>query len=611
MEDLKNKDTNLGTGTPEKKELSKKSVSQAKNIQKNTPLDTKTQDNALKSKVAAQADTAKKAVVSSGFEKKTAPADTSQKVSAFKVNEAKAEPVGSAKKESVSTDSEKAAAPAQTDSRDATVMADAHVEEKETHKLEKELDSTLEQAEILRKSEENVTKKTSDKTQENNPAEESAQHPVKDKEIPMANTGTQVQLTDNSRSVSTEFISDQVSSLKGKVNILTCLLILIIGCSAFGIYYLDKVKYQDIITAQKQIESSQQAIQKTEGKVNDIFEQLKLKDAKMNSIITSNEELKNQNSILKNTEESLIKQTENALKMTEAVNIRLNDFEDHNPSDWLIAQSFFLVSNAQNILSFSDNVNAALLNLEKADALLVKIDENEVSQIRESINNDILALKRLEQIDFKGISFKISGVYNSLDTMPLNEFLDEAQKKDAYGKNSETTDKIQDWKQNLINSLKDFSSRFIEVRRRSDGEVNQYLSPQQSAILAQNLKTELLLSKIALFNHDQQSFRHNIEEVIKHISAYYDVENVNVKANIEALKEIVNLDISAAAPDSLKCYELFNKFAQKKFNLYKTQNKAESETPLAAVSERKVTTIAEKKPLKAVKKASSKKGGEI
>ncbi len=590
MEDLKNKENNSSSSAEEKKELSKKSVSQAKNIQKTT-LDTKAQNNADKSKTAASSFTAQKTAALDN-EKKAATAFTAKKVL----------PAG---------DDVKKAAPADTAQKDVSVMADAHVEEKETHKLEKELDSTLEQAEILRKSEQTVTKNPAEKKQEKETAQEPAKHPVEDKEIPMANTGTHVQLADNTRSVSTEFISDQVSSLKGKVNILTCLLILIIGCSAFGIYYLDKVKYQDIITAQKQIEASQQSILKTEGKVDDIFEQLKLKDAKINSIITSNEELKNQNSILKSTEESLIKQTENALKMTEAVNIRLNDFEDHNPSDWLIAQSFFLVSNAQNILSFSDNVNAALLNLEKADALLVKIDESEVSQIRESINNDILALKRLEQIDFKGISFKISGVYNSLDAMPLNEFLDEAHKKGAYDKNDQTTDKIQDWKQNLLNSLKDFSSRFIEVRRRSDGEVNQYLSPQQSAILAQNLKTELLLSKIALFNKDQEAFKHNIDEVIKHITAYYDVENINVKSNIEALKEIVNQDISAAAPDSLKCYELFNKLAQKKFNLYKTQSKAEPATPLASVSEEKVTPVTTKKSLKAVKKGSSKKGGEI
>ncbi len=609
MEDLKNKETNSSSSSEEKKELSKKSVSQAKNIQKTT-LDTKAQNNADKSRTAAPADIAQKAVTAAETEKKAASAFTAKKTAPLD-NEKKAAAAFTAKKVSPAGDDVKKSAPADTAKKDIAVMADAHVEEKETHKLEKELDSTLEQAEILRKSEQTVNKNTADKTQEKETAQEPAKHPVEDKEIPMANTGTKVQLTDNSRSVSTEFISDQVSSLKGKVNILTCLLILIIGCSAFGIYYLDKVKYQDIITAQKQIEASQQSILKTEGKVDDIFEQLKLKDAKINSIITSNEELKNQNSILKSTEESLIKQTENALKMTEAVNIRLNDFEDHNPSDWLIAQSFFLVSNAQNILSFSDNVNAALLNLEKADALLVKIDESEVSQIRESINNDILALKRLEQIDFKGISFKISGVYNSLDTMPLNEFLDEAHKKGAYDKNTQTTDKIQDWKQNLLNSLKDFSSRFIEVRRRSDGEVNQYLSPQQSAILAQNLKTELLLSKIALFNKDQEAFKHNIDEVIKHITAYYDVENINVKSNLEALKEIVNQDISAAAPDSLKCYELFNKFAQKKFNLYKTQSKAEPATPLASVSEDNVAPIATKKNLKSVKKGSSKKGGEI
>ncbi|SKA56733.1 conserved protein HemX [Succinivibrio dextrinosolvens DSM 3072] len=367
----------------------------------------------------------------------------------------------------------------------------------------------------------------------------------------------------------------QVSSLKSRVNLLTFALILVIGAAGYGAYYLDKQKYSDIMEIQHQVQQTSSNVTVTEGKINDLYNQIKAKDERVTNLLKANDELKNQNNILKSQQETLQKTIDKANKQTEAVNIRLNDYMDRNPNDWLVAKSYFLVSNAQNILSFSDNIEGVLLNLSQADMLLVKIDEPAVNQIREAISKDILSLKKVEHVDSKGILYKLDSVYNNVDNMPLNEFLTEAQKKAAYQKAKGTTDSISDWKENLLTSLKEFSSRFIEVRRRNDGVVNQYLSPEQSAILLQNIKTEILLAKIALFNKDQESFAHNLDEIKKHISAYYDINNADVTANLEIIDEISNNDIASAKPDQLSSVPLFNAHAQTRFNLYKNQKKAD------------------------------------
>lgn len=367
----------------------------------------------------------------------------------------------------------------------------------------------------------------------------------------------------------------QVSSLKSRVNLLTFALILVIGAAGYGAYYLDKQKYSDIMEIQHQVQQTSSNVTATEGKINDLYNQIKAKDERVTNLLKANDELKNQNNILKSQQETLQKTIDKANKQTEAVNIRLNDYMDRNPNDWLVAKSYFLVSNAQNILSFSDNIEGVLLNLSQADMLLVKIDEPAVNQIREAISKDILSLKKVEHVDSKGILYKLDSVYNNVDNMPLNEFLTEAQKKTAYQKAKGTTDSVSDWKENLLTSLKEFSSRFIEVRRRNDGVVNQYLSPEQSAILLQNIKTEILLAKIALFNKDQESFAHNLDEIKKHISAYYDINNADVTANLEIIDEISNNNIASAKPDQLSSVPLFNAHAQTRFNLYKNQKKAD------------------------------------
>ena len=353
-------------------------------------------------------------------------------------------------------------------------------------------------------------------------------------------------------------LTPQVSSLKSRVNLLTFALILVIGAGAYGAYYFDQQKYSDIMEIQQQIQQSSSNVSATESKINDLYNQIKAKDERVNNLLAANDELKNQNNILKNQQETLQKTVEKAARQTEAVNIRLNDYEDRNPNDWLIAKSYFLVSNAQNILSFSDNIEGVLLNLHQADTLLVKIDEPAINQIREAISKDILSLKKIEHVDSRGILYKLDSVYDNVDGMPLNEFLTEAQKKASYKKTDTTTDNISDWKENLLTSLKEFSSRFVEVRRRSDGVVNQYLSPEQSAILLQNIKTEILLAKIALFNKDQESFAHNLDEIKKHISAYYDINNTNVTTNLEVIDEISKINIAAGKPDQLTSVPLFS-----------------------------------------------------
>ena len=95
----------------------------------------------------------------------------------------------------------------------------------------------------------------------------------------------------------------------------------------------------------------------------------------------------------------------------------------------------------------------------------------------------------------------------------------------------------------------------------------------QSAILLQNIKTEILLAKIALFNKDQESFAHNLDEIKKHISAYYDINNANVTTNLEIIDEISKINIAAGKPDQLTSVPLFNAHAQHRFNLYKNQQK--------------------------------------
>lgn len=446
---------------------------------------------------------------------------------------------------------------------------DTTSEEQQRLKLEEETKAIHKQAELLLEDEKTRKKTPQEKIELSNKklADNSSEF----------NKDKSMQNNTNANSKEQNFTSSQgndsqIKALKFKVNALATILVLTIIGGAYGAYQFDKHKYDDLEIITNALKATEQNVLNTQNKINSVYTDILEKDKRADILFSQNADLRSQNNVLKNNEEALQEKIDAAVVNTDKINIRLNNYEDRNPNDWFIAQSYFLVSNAQNILSFSDNIQSALFNLKQADLLLVKIDDPKVNAIREAIIQDTIDLQNLPAIDVTGIFLKLDSIYNNTDNMPLNEFLS-ANSKDAFKKVNEPSDQVKDWKQNLWTSVKEFSSRFIEVRRREDSVVNQFLSPDQTKILLKNIKTELLLSKVAVFNHDEESFNHNIREIQDHIRSYFDVSNEIVQNNLKSLDELAELKIKIDKPQQLSCIKLFNSLAQEKFNLYETQKK--------------------------------------
>ncbi len=454
---------------------------------------------------------------------------------------------------------------------------ESNSDEQQRLKLEEETKAIHKQAELLLEDEANRKKASQDKTTlSGEKISDKKEKTTTDKDTVLnKDNSMQNNTKDNSpekTAVSPRNDESQIKSLKFKVNALAAILVLTIAGGVYGAYQFDKHKYDDLEVITNNLKTTEQNILNTQNKINAVYTDILEKDKRADILFSQNADLRSQNNVLKNNEEALQEKIDAAVLNTEKINIRLNNYEDRNPYDWFIAQSYFLVSNAQNILSFSDNVQSALLNLKQADLLLVKLDDPKVKAIREAIIQDTIALQNLPTIDTTGIFLKLDSIYNNTDNMPLNEFLS-GNSKDAFKKVNEPSDQVKDWKQNLCTSVKEFSSRFIEVRRREDSVVNQFLSPDQTKILLKNIKTELLLSKVAVFNHDEDSFNHNIKQIQDHIRSYFDVNNEVVQNNLKSLDELAELKIKLDKPKQLSSIKLFNSLAQEKFNLYETQKK--------------------------------------
>ncbi|MGN0915411.1 MAG: uroporphyrinogen-III C-methyltransferase [Succinivibrio sp.] len=440
-----------------------------------------------------------------------------------------------------------------------------HIDSKEQQvleNLEKEEKTINEQAVALKKQEEtikNVNGQNTTSTVNNNPSDQTNQKTMTD----MA----------NNQIVNQEYI--EVRALKTRVNLLTLLLCLTIGAGAYGAYYFNQHKYDDINQVFGKIEESRKAVEDTHTAVGDLYTKILSKDARIDEVFNNNNDIRAQNNAIRSNEEKLTKQVAQAKELTEKVNLRLNQYEARNPEDWLIAQSYFLVANAENIMSFSDNLEAARLNLEQADLLLVKITDPKISRLREAIVKDSLLLKSIPDIDQNGMVFKLNAIYDSINKMPLNEFLDSKLKEDIFAKKDVDSSDLKNWKENLKASVANFSKRFIEIRRRDESMVNQFLSPEQTKILLKNLQTEIILLKVALSNQDEIAFRSGLQELASHIRSYFDCNSEIVKTNLEIINELDNASIRPDKPETLASFNLFKDLVTDRFHLYKAQKQSD------------------------------------
>ena len=133
----------------------------------------------------------------------------------------------------------------------------------------------------------------------------------------------------------------QIKALKFKVNALATILVLTIIGGAYGAYQFDKHKYDDLEIITNALKATEQNVLNTQNKINSVYTDILEKDKRADILFSQNADLRSQNNVLKNNEEALQEKIDAAVVNTDKINIRLNNYEDRNPYDWFIAQSYF------------------------------------------------------------------------------------------------------------------------------------------------------------------------------------------------------------------------------------------------------------------------------
>ncbi len=353
-------------------------------------------------------------------------------------------------------------------------------------------------------------------------------------------------------------LTQQLQHVRGRVSILTALTVLVIAGAAAGGFFLSEQLNKAVVESNAVKASSQDAADRADKILATFSEQ----NARISTLLETNDRLKDENLALKSDIAGLASRLDATDKKLSDASIKLSQYEQRNPDDWKLAQAYFLVNSAYQAAVFQADTTSALWCLKDADALLLNMEDQEVVSIRKAIASDLLKLANIPSVDKRGILFKLDSVCENLSSMTLNGMDDSFGAKNKLKQDDRSlTSDIANWQSNLWRAVKDFSSRFIEIRRRDDHALSEFLSSAQEETLRENIRALLLLSKQSLTHSDAASYKSNISQAIELIKGYYDASSEAARANLATLESIKDLQVVVDVPSVLSSYSAFRELA--------------------------------------------------
>lgn len=210
--------------------------------------------------------------------------------------------------------------------------------------------------------------------------------------------------------------------------------------------------------------------------------------------------------------------------------------------DWTLADIEQVVLSANQQLQLNGNIKAAIIALRNADARLQAIDKPQFTNLRRALNADIQRLQALPEVDTVGITLRLDNLIAQVDQLPLaddREIPAQAPKTAKPVPVGQVTRFVLEMWQEL--------QGLVQIRRL-DTPDSALLVPEQSYFLRQNLKLRLLTARIALFAHDEVSYKSDLSAAKSWLTRYFNVSDKRTETSIMQIDKLIDSPVSIQLP---------------------------------------------------------------
>lgn len=228
-----------------------------------------------------------------------------------------------------------------------------------------------------------------------------------------------------------------------------------------------------------------------------------------------------------------------------------------NRESTAVAEVEQLLTIASQQLQLAGNVKSALLALQAAQQRLESLDLPRAIQLREALNNEIENLRKIPQIDVISLSAQLTNLSELCGALPLISERQPTLNANAAIKNDQAKP---------LNSLQKFAYPIWEdiknlvTVERIDKPEPPLLTADHAFYLRENLKLRLLTARIALLQHDETTYKADLNTVKNWINQYFDTKHPDTIKALTILKKLSSNNISIELPQLTESLAAVNRY---------------------------------------------------
>ncbi len=235
-------------------------------------------------------------------------------------------------------------------------------------------------------------------------------------------------------------------------------------------------------------------------------------------------------------------------KSINSLQLAMSDIKGRRPNDWLLAEADYLVKLAGRKIFIEHDVESATQLMESADQRIASLNDPSLTPLRKAMANDITKLKSVAIVDRDGLVLRLTSLQQQVEALPLaNAILPEA----PLEAQQEVSHDINNWQDNLMTSLKNFSENFITFRTR-DGNVIPLLSPQQHFYLKENVKAKLETAIKSVYVEQQEIYTTALNTAQEWSKSFFNQGDKTVTSFQTALDNLAKQQIQVEYPVKLE-----------------------------------------------------------
>ncbi len=222
-----------------------------------------------------------------------------------------------------------------------------------------------------------------------------------------------------------------------------------------------------------------------------------------------------------------------------------------------VAEVEQLLNIASQQLQLNGNIKSALLALQAAQKRLEPLDLPRAIHLRETLDAEIENLREVPQIDIISMSAQLTQLSELCGRLPL---ISERQptlnaKAAAEKQPTQPMSPLNAFVHNIWDDIKNL----ITVERINKPEP-PLLAADQSFYLRENVKLRLLTARIALLQHDETTYKADLNTVKNWLNEYFDTRHPDAIKAFNLLNKLSSNNISIELPQLTESFAAVTRY---------------------------------------------------